>query len=56
MSKDKKTCLHDGGRRADDTWGGCLLAKHEKCAGSKCSDFISLERFLERLPETELHK
>lgn len=37
MGKKEETCLHDGGTRRDGSWGGCLLAKHEKCKPA-CKD------------------
>lgn len=40
--KTKGVCLHDGGRNADDTWGGCLLdvlLAGSKCSPDKCPDY-----------------
>lgn len=40
MTDKHNPCQHSGGTLKDGkTWGGCLLATHEKCAGSKCDDF-----------------
>jgi hypothetical protein len=41
MTRPNPICLHDGGRRPDNSYGGCLLGPiaHEKCKPSTCDDY-----------------
>jgi hypothetical protein len=51
MEKQKGVCLHDGGRRADGTWGGCLLAKHDTCKACPDAKIVPPAK-----AETQRHK
>lgn len=56
MSKQKGVCLHDGGRHADGTWGGCLLAKRDSCKACPDAKMVSeTQRQVSDKPDAESH-